>query len=150
MYEQSTSKIPNKEYRNSKNGYVYTYNYLFYETLKLDHDLSAGYEILQDLLKKSYIVPDNKLRDFFINMSNKLTQLTDENMIKVGNTIKKWLDYIVASYTSNAVNSKLTNAKAEGNNNHIKTLIKITYGLNNFERMRKRCLIISKNSKKRW
>lgn len=149
LYEQRKSKIPDKDIKNKNNGYIYSYEYIFYKTLKEDHDLNIAYEILQDLLVKSYKTNDKNLRTFFCNIANRLIALEDEVLKKVGSTFLKWLDQIINAYTDNAIQNGYTNSMAENTNNHIKTLIKISYGLNNFERMRKRCILISRKHQKR-
>ena len=48
-------------------------------------------------------------------------------------------------------NAKITNGIAEGFNNTMKTIIKISYEYNNFDRFRRRALIISqKNGNNRF
>ena len=101
------------------------------------------------MLVKSYKTNDKNLRTFFCNIANRLIALEDEVFKKVGSTFLKWLDQIINAYTDNAIQNGYTNSMAENTNNHIKTLIKISYGLNNFERMRNRCILISRKHQKR-
>ena len=149
LFEQRRTKIPNKTYTNKKTGMTYSYEYLLLESLKIDHDLNLAYEVLQDILIKSYTISDNELESFFIRLSEKLSNAFDDDIKKVGRTIKKWIKEIMNAYTTLAIKEKYTNAIAENMNNHIKTLIKISYGLKDFERMRKRVLLMFKNKKKK-
>ena len=59
---------------------------------------------------------------------------------------------ITNAFTKKSKQKRLTNGIAESINNHIKTTIKYSYGFENFERFRKRALLIfSKNRvKKEW
>ena len=54
-------------------------------------------------------------------------------------------EYLVENaFTKEARENKLTNASAEGMNNKIKTMTKIAHGYMNFDRFRKRILLIYK------
>lgn len=68
-------------------------------------------------------------------------------MIQVGKTYLNWLPEISNSLMPEVRNAKITNGIAEGFNNTMKTIIKISYGYNNFDRFRRRALIISQ---KKW
>lgn len=144
LYEKSENYIPNKEYHNKKTGLIYSYRYLFFESLKLDYSLNVAYSILQKLIKDSYTKKDNEILPFFMNISEKLGETSDEELQKVGKTYIKWITGISNAYLSDSVRMRLTNAIAENTNNHIKTIIKVSYGLRNFERMRKRAIILSR------
>ncbi len=54
----------------------------------------------------------------------------------------KWKDEIANVFSKEARERGLTNATAEGMNNQIKTIIKAAYGFENFERFRKRIMLI--------
>lgn len=57
---------------------------------------------------------------------------------------------IVNAFTKKSKQKRLTNGIAESINNHIKTTIKYSYGFENFERFRKKTLLIfSKNKAKK-
>ena len=70
---------------------------------------------------------------------------------KVGKTYQKWKAEITNAFTKEARENRLTNASAEGMNNKIKTMTKIAHGYMNFDRFRKRILLIYKyyNEKER-
>ena len=148
LFEVKKDRIPNKFYKSSRTELIYSYETLLYESLKLDYSLNVAYFSLQDLLISSYKKSDVELENFFIKLADRLISTNDDEFIKVGKTYKKWLPQIVNAYKHESVVRKYTNAIAESLNNTVKTLIKISYGLINFERMRKRVLIITRNHKK--
>ena len=82
--------------------------------------------------------------DFYIN---KLTKSQINEMNKVGKTLQNWRYEIINGMTQNPYSIKISNAIAESTNNTIQTLIDISYGLPDFERMRKRVLYINRNQK---
>ena len=75
----------------------------------------------------------------------------NEIVRKVGKTYQKWKLEISNAFSKEAREQKLTNASAEGMNNKIKTMTKIAHGYMNFDRFRKRILLIYKyyNEKER-
>jgi len=82
--------------------------------------------------------------DFYIN---KLCGSTIPEMVKVGKTLQNWRYEIINGITQNPYSMKISNAIAESTNNTIQTLINISYGLPDFQRMRKRVLYINRNQK---
>jgi len=82
--------------------------------------------------------------DFYIN---KLCGSTINEMTKVGKTLQNWRYEIINGMTQNPYTVKISNAIAESTNNTIQTLINISYGLPDFQRMRKRVLYINRNQK---
>ena len=82
--------------------------------------------------------------DFYIN---KLTGSSIEEMTKVGKMLQNWRYEIINGMTQNPYSIKISNAIAESTNNTIQTLIDLSYGLPDFQRMRKRVLYINRNQK---
>jgi len=146
-YEGKRSSIPDFYYKNKKTGYIYHHEELFYATLKLDPDLNLANEVLQDIIYKLKFINDNSLNNFIMRFSQRLIDSNNEELKKVGRTYLKWIDGITNAYTMYAIDHKLSNGIAENINNHIKTIIKISYGLNDFPRMRKRVILISRKHK---
>ena len=142
LFERSSHSIPDKEYKNKETRIIYSYDQLFYDCLKLDNDLNIAYEVLQKIirLKKQ---PSNNVVDFFDKINKVLKNCNDIDIQKVGDTYKKWIVEICNAYSREALDNHLSNSIAENTNNHIKTIIKVSYGINNFQRLRKRALIIS-------
>ena len=72
---------------------------------------------------------------------------TLDELVKVGNTFYKRRHEIANSFVRNATGYNISNGIAENMNNHIATIIKISYGYCNYERFRKRVLLICKYNK---
>lgn len=143
----SRNKIKDGLYRHKKTKKVYLISDLFQACLALDNALLEAYEILQDILKY-YDKKDSKSIVGFINHNANLLINTNEPiLIQVGKTYLNWLPEISNSLMPEVRNAKITNGIAEGFNNTMKTIIKISYGYNNFDRFRRRALIISQ---KKW
>ena len=77
----------------------------------------------------------------------RLRSSTLDELAKVGNTFYKWRHEIANSFARNATGYNISNGIAENMNNHIATIIKIAYGYSNYERFRKRVLLICKYNK---
>ena len=67
--------------------------------------------------------------------------------MKVGETFKKWNKEIANAYTVNAKKINYTNAIAENINNQLKTIMKSANGYKNFDRFRRRAMLIITYSK---
>ena len=70
-----------------------------------------------------------------------------EEMNKIGRTFQNWKTEIINGLIKNDYTFKVSNGIAESMNNQIQTLINVSNGLTNFERMRKRVLYINRNKK---
>ena len=75
-------------------------------------------------------------------MSQRLKNTSSELLKKVGETFHKWRYEIANAFTKDAKQNKYSNAIAECINNQLKTIIKSAYGYHNFERFRKRAMLI--------
>ena len=136
-------KIPDKYYSpQSDDGVVYHYSDLVSECIKLDQDLWEGWIILQDLLHyKWYGSFEDSLR-YIIHTSERLKDTGNDILKKVGQSYYKWRVEIANGFTKNQYHVHISNGIAESINNNIKTIIKSAYGYRNFNRFRKRCMLI--------
>ena len=66
----------------------------------------------------------------------------EEILQSVGYTYDRWRIEIASGLAKNQNNVRYTNGIAESINNHLKTIIKTAYGYHNFERFRKRAMLI--------
>lgn len=82
--------------------------------------------------------------DFF---TKQLLGSTIEELNSIGKTFQNWRYEIINGITQNPYSIKISNAIAESTNNTIQTLIDMSYGLPDFQRMRKRVLYINRNQK---
>ena len=74
---------------------------------------------------------------------NQLKKTGNEDLMRVANTYHKWRNEIANAITVRNIDGKrYSNGPAEGLNNAIKTLIKDANGYKNFERFRKRVLLV--------
>ena len=97
-----------------------------------------------ELIYSLYYGKATQVIDFYIN---KLIGNEIEEMAKIGKTLQNWRYEIINGLTQNPYSIKISNAIAESTNNTIQTLIDMSYGLPDFERMRKRVLYINRNQK---
>jgi transposase len=116
--------------------------------LQLSPQLRDGWSCLQDLLHYTWGIDTYtqaaKEVDF---ISTRLIGSGIDELIRVGETYKRWKAPIATALAKNQTELRLTNGKMEGLNNQIKTIIKKAYGYRNFERFRKRALLILWNRK---
>ena len=142
-------KIPDKWYApKDQDGVVYHYDEMVSSCIKLDKDLWEGSLVLQDLLHyKWYGSYEDSLR-FIELMSKRLIDTGNEYLEKVGNSYHKWRYEIASGYAKNEYGIHISNGIAECINNNIKTIIKLAYGYRNFERFRKRCMLMYYYSEK--
>src|SRR5574344_1520160 len=75
-------------------------------------------------------------------ISEKLMSCSAEEAKKAGQTYRRWKNGIAEGLARNEMGLKLSNGRMECLNNRIKTIIKDAYGYRNFERFRKRALLI--------
>ena len=144
-----TTDIPNKTYTYQLTGEVWTYEELVFHCIKLDPDFLLAYNVLQDIfrytIKKSY----EDIGKWIDLLSGRLKSSNYDVVRKVGKTYQKWKAEITNAFTKEARENRLTNASAEGMNNKIKTMTKIAHGYMNFDRFRKRILLIYKYYKEK-
>ncbi len=88
--------------------------------------------------------------EFIEFISKRLISTDNSLLISVGRTYNKWRFGIASGLARSQNKSRYTNAIAESINNQLKTIFKVSYGYHNFDRFRKRAmLIITYNPKKK-
>ena len=140
--------VPDKYYSYKMTGEVFHFDELLYHSIRINDKLWAGYLALQDLYHFCYSSSFDEVLIFVEFLSRKLKNSGSDLLKKVGDTFYKWRYEIANAYTKNAKENKYSNAIAECLNNQLKTIIKSAYGYHNFERFRKRALLIISYSKK--
>lgn len=105
-------------------------------------DFLTTYNILQDLYKYDKKANFKDSLDFVDFISQRLINSGNEILASVGRSYRKWRVGIANGLARSQNHSNFTNAVAESLNNHLKTIIKSTYGYHNFERFRKRAMLI--------
>lgn len=134
--------IPDKFYTSRKTGAIYHYDELVNTCVKGDKDLLEAYNSLQDLFHYHQKYTYKKALSFIDYISDRLSSSSNESLRSVGRTYHKWRIEIAHSFSNTNTGIRYTNAIAESINNHLKTIIKIAYGYHNFERFRKRAMLI--------
>lgn len=79
---------------------------------------------------------------FVTYIADRLLLAKDPALISVGNSYHKWKVEIANGLVRNKNDMHYSNGIAEAINNKIKTIVKISYGYQNFERFRKRVMLI--------
>lgn len=136
-------KIPDKYYSpQTDDGVVYHYQEMVTECIKLDQDFWEGWNVLQDILHYKWYGTYDESLSFIIHMSERLKNTENDTLKKVGQSYYKWRYEIANGFVKNEYHIHISNGIAECINNNIKTVIKLSYGYRNFQRFRKRCLLI--------
>ena len=147
LFLKRKEDIPNKTYYHQSSGIETSYEDLIFNCVKLNEHFSKAYNVLQDLYKYSDKTTYNEATEFIRFIYERLRLSTLDELVKVGNTFYKWRHEIANSFARNATGYNISNGIAENMNNHIATIIKISYGYCNYERFRKRVLLICKYNK---
>lgn len=141
-------KIPDKTYTYMKTGQIFHFDDLIFESIKLNPKLWSGYNALQDLFHFPRMSTFFEAQKFMEFLSNKLINSGSELLKKVGETYHRWRVEIANAFSVQFKGLYYTNAIAECINNQLKTIIKSAYGYHNFDRFRKRAMLIITYSKK--
>ena len=134
--------IPDRFYISRKNGVSYHYDDLVFECVETDKYLLEAYNCLQDLYHYNQKDTFTKAVEFIDFMAKRLKGSDNEILQYVGYTYDKWRVEIANGLAKNQNNIRYTNGIAESINNHLKTIIKTSYGYHNFDRFRKRSMLI--------
>lgn len=134
--------IPDKYYTSRKTGYSFHFDELINRCLMTSPDLLEAHNILQDLFHYHQKYTYKKATAFIDYMANRLLASPNEILRSVGRTYHKWREEIARAFSFTTYGIRYTNAIAESINNHLKTIIKSAYGYHNFERFRKRAMLI--------
>lgn len=112
------------------------------ELLKIDDDLRTAYYLSHDFLTN---IDKHNYKSFHEFLGTTIQKFLNSNLsefISVGETYSNWRAEIENSKLKIDDVGFVSNGKIEGFNNKIKTLKKISYGLHNFEHLRKRIFLI--------
>lgn len=148
LFLMRKSDVPDKWYTRKSDGASWHYDELLKYCMSLDYDLRNAYDCLQDLYRVM------KIQDTFTNsvrevlfIAQKLENCNNEILSKVAATYRKWQVEIARGIAKNEFGYVLTNAKMEAANDVAQTMIDAAYGYHNFDRFRKRFLLMRWNSK---
>ena len=142
------AKIAHKPYYCKKEHYEYTTWNMMKRCLELNQTFWDAYVCLQDFYEYYRCKDFEQAIKHVDKIINQLKKTDDDELIRVANTYRKWKNEIANAITVRNENGKrYSNGPAEGLNNAIKTLIKDANGYKNFERFRKRVLLVLGNRK---
>ena len=139
--------IPDKWYTPKGYGYSVHYSDMVFEGVKKYKDLLTGYNILQDLYHYHQNDTFNESLSFIDYISSRLTESGVDLLSAVGRSYSKWRIEIADGLARNQTGHHYSNGIAESINNNLKTVIKVSYGYHDFERFRKRAILISRYKK---
>ena len=136
-------KLARKDYYCKKENYTYTTWQMMERCLKLNQTFWDAYACLQDFYEY-WSCKDYETAIKFIELIvTKLKRCGDDGLMRVGITYHKWRVEIANAITcKNEQGKRYSNGPAEGLNNAIKTIVKDANGYKNFERFRKRVLLV--------
>lgn len=142
------TKLYYKPYYSKKENIEYTTWAMIKRCLELNHTFWTAYYNLQELLEYTRWKTFDEAILGIKKISKSLADSENENLVRVSETYWKWRVEIANAITVKNIDGKrFSNGPAEGLNNAIKTLIKDANGYRNFERFRKRVLLILRNGK---
>lgn len=139
--------IPDRTYTCRKTGEIFHFDEMVFSSIKLNDKLWAGYNALQDLLHFNLHSTFEEAVEFIEFLSAKLKNSGSDILKKAGDTFHKWRYGIANAYSNDAKRNHYSNAIAECINNQLKTILKTAYGYRNFERFRKRAMLLITYSK---
>jgi len=136
------SRVPDRFYTHQKTGQMFHYDELLKRCIRLNSSLWSAHNTLQDLLNYQTKYTFDEALKFVERISNNL-QNCDSPLIKeVGRSYYKWRIEFANAFSKTQNNIRYHNGVAETVNNHIKSITKAAYGYRNFERFRKRAMLI--------
>ena len=132
-----------KPYYCKKERFEYSTWNMMRRCLEINQTFWDAYVCLQDFYEYYRCQSFDQAIKHIEKVVNQLKKTGDEELGRVANTYHKWRNEIANAITVRNENGKrYSNGPAEGLNNAIKTLIKDANGYKNFERFRKRALLI--------
>ncbi len=102
----------------------------------------AAHNSLHDLFNYQLRYTFDEALLFIERISSNLKNCESPIIQEVGRSYHKWRFEIANAFSKTQNNIRYHNGVAETINNHIKSITKAAYGFQNFERFRKRCMLI--------
>lgn len=135
-------KINKNIYHSEKYHETLSYGEIILRCIKTNYSFWDGYNILQELLHYDLYESYTEAERFINRIIAKLNGSGDELLMKVATSYEKWKAGIVNGLARNQTGRRFSNAIAENNNSHIQRVINVAYGYKNFERFRRRIMLI--------
>jgi len=110
--------------------------------LSYDETLAKAYNIGHTFLSNLNRFGYKEFKDFMNTMISIYACSNIDEFISVSQTYSNWINEICNSKLFKTENRQLSNGPIEGRNNKIKVLKRISYGMTNFDHLRKRIFLI--------
>ena len=136
------NKVPDRFYTYQKTGQMFHYDELLKNCIQLNSALWSAHNSLQDLFNYQLRYTFDEALNFIERISTNLKNCESPIIQEVGRSYHKWRVEIANAFSKTQNNIRYHNGVAETINNHIKSITKAAYGYHNFERFRKRCMLI--------
>jgi transposase len=136
------SKIPDRYYTYQKTGQMFHYDELLKRYIRLNPSQWSAHNALQNLLNYQLRYTFDEALKFIERISLNLKKCESPIIQEVGRSYHKWRFEIANAFSKTQNNIRYHNGIAEIIKNHIKSITKAAYGYRNFERFRKRCMLI--------
>ena len=138
-----TAKLAHKEYRINKEHVTVTTWHMMQRCLSLNQSFWDAYACLQDFYEYWRCRDFEQAIRWLDSIILRLNKTNHEDLMKIARTYKKWKVEIANAITVKTIDGKrYSNGPAEGLNNAIKTIVKDANGYKNFDRFRKRILLV--------
>lgn len=142
------NNLAHKPYYSKKERFEYTTWQMMKRCLELNQVFWDAYSCLQDFFEYWRCTSFEQAVKHIELTVTKLKRTGNDDLLRVAGTYQKWKIEIANAITVRNENGKrYSNGPAEGLNNAIKTIIKDANGYKNFERFRKRTLLILRDKK---
>ena len=142
------TRLAHKPYYSKKEHFEYTTWQMMERCLKLNHTFWDAYACLQNFYEYWRCKTFDQAILWIERVINQLKRTENDDLMRIAKTYDKWKVEIANAITiRNYEGKRFSNGPAEGLNNAIKTIIKDANGYRNFERFRKRALLILKDTK---
>ena len=143
-YSTIPYEIISKKYHHEGSNIEKELFYWMQDAFNKDQKFYRAYKCLQEMYEYTRFSTYEEGERHLDRIINLLQIDQDEELCRVADTYKKNKVGIINCLDKKTRSFRYTTGIAENINNHIKTLIKICYGCINFERFRKRVLILSR------
>jgi len=134
--------VPDRYYTYQKTGQMFHYDELLKYCLRLNPSLWSAHSSLQDILRYQLRYTFDEALRLIERISSNLKNCESPLIQEVGRSYHKWRFEIANAFSKTQNNIRYHNGIAENINNHLKSIIKAAYGYRNFERFRKRSMLI--------
>ncbi len=142
LFQVPERRIPARFYTYQGTGECLAYHDALIRCLHSSHALWDGWSILQEVLRWNSNSDFDSALAFVERVSRRLVSSGSPLLETVGRSYAHWKVEIANGFARTQSGRRFSNGIAEGLNNRVKTLKKISNGCLNFERFRKRVLLI--------